>query len=47
MVWSAFSYSCLLFRMCNVYAEIGVFVLMYLVCVRCRISIDFSIIETT
>ena len=32
MAWSAFLYLCLLFSKCNVYAEIGLFVLMYLVC---------------
>ena len=36
MEWSAFPYSCLLFRMCNAFVEVELFVrlfvLMYLVC---------------
>ena len=40
MAWSAFVYSCLLFSMCNAYAEIGLFVLMYLMCLWCHIPID-------
>ena len=46
MIWSAFPYSCLLFRKCNAYAEIGVFVLMYLVYSRCRIPIDLPVWPT-
>ena len=42
-VWSAFPYSCLLFRMCNAYAESGLFVFMYLVCSRCRIPIHLPV----
>jgi hypothetical protein len=37
VVSSAFPYSCLLFKICNAYAEIGLFVLIYPVCSRCRI----------
>jgi len=43
MVLSALPYSSLLFRMCNAYAEIGLYVLMYLVCSRCRIPIDLPV----
>jgi len=39
-VWSAFPYSTLLFEMCNAYAIIGLFVLMYGVCSRYRIPND-------
>jgi len=46
MVWSAFPYSCMLFNMCNAYAEIGLFVLMYLGCSRCRIPIDLPVWPT-
>jgi len=28
--------------MCNVYAEVGLFVLMYVVCSQCHISIEFQ-----
>jgi hypothetical protein len=46
MVWSAFPYSCLLFRMCNAYAEFGLFVLMCLLCSRCRIHIELPVWPT-
>jgi hypothetical protein len=36
---SRFPYSCLLFRMCNTYAEIGLFVLTSLICSWFRVSI--------
>jgi hypothetical protein len=42
-VWSAFPYSCLLFKMFNAYAEIGLFVFMYLVCSRCHIPIELPV----
>jgi len=35
-----------LFRMCNAYAEIGLFVLMYLLGSRCRIPTDFPVWPT-
>jgi len=40
MVCYEFQYLCLLLRMCDAYAEIGLFVLIYLVCSCCHISID-------
>jgi hypothetical protein len=46
MVWSAFPYPCQLFSMCNAYAEIGSFRLMYLVCSLCRILIDLPVWPT-
>jgi hypothetical protein len=39
-VLSTFPYSCLLFKIWNEYAEIWLFVLMYLVCSRCRTPVD-------
>ena len=38
MVSSAVPYSCLLFSMCNAYAEIGLLVLMYCVCSLCLVA---------
>ena len=32
IVLLALPYSCLLFKMCEAYAEVGLFVLMYLIC---------------
>jgi hypothetical protein len=46
MDWSAFPYSCRLFKICNAYAEIELFVLMYLVCSRCFIPIDLLVWPT-
>jgi hypothetical protein len=46
MALSAFQYSCLLFSMCNAYAEIGIFILMYLVCLRRHIPIDLPVWPT-
>jgi len=43
---SGFPYSCLLLSMCNAYAEIGSFVWIYLVCSRCRISIEPTVWPT-
>jgi hypothetical protein len=40
-VFSAMPYLCLLFRMCNAYAEIGLLVLTYRVCSLCLV-IDLS-----
>ena len=42
IVWFAFPYSCLLFRMCNAYGETELLVLMYLVYSRCRILLNFQ-----
>jgi len=39
-VLSAFPYSCLLFKIWNVYAEIWLFVLIYFVCSLCRTPVD-------
>jgi hypothetical protein len=33
--------------MCNAYAEIGLFILMYRVCSRCRIPIDLPVWQTS
>jgi len=46
MVWSMFPYSCLLFKICIAYADIGLFVLMYLVCSQCHIHIDLPVRPT-
>jgi hypothetical protein len=46
MLWPAFPYSYLLFSVCNLYAEIRLFVLMYLVCSRCRIPIELPVWPT-
>ena len=46
MILSAFPYSCLLFKILNTYAEIWMFVLMYLVCSRCRTSVDLPVCPT-
>ena len=40
MVCYEFQYLCLLLRMCDAYAEIGLFVLIYLVCSCCHISFN-------
>jgi hypothetical protein len=40
IVYSKFPCLCLFLRMCNVYSEIGLFVLIHLVCSLCLISID-------
>jgi hypothetical protein len=45
MVWLTFPYPYLLFRMCSDYTEIGLFVLMCLVCLRCRICVDFQFVK--
>jgi len=42
IVYSKFPYSCIFLRTCNAYAEIGLFVLIYLICSRCLISIDLQ-----
>jgi hypothetical protein len=42
----AFPYSGLLFKICSAYAEIGLFVLMYVVCSRCHIPIDLPVCLT-
>ena len=39
-VSSAVAYSCLLFSMCNAYAEMGLLVLMYRVCSLCLVATD-------
>jgi hypothetical protein len=44
-VWSAFPYSWLIFKICNAYAESGLFVLMYLVCSQC-IAIHLPVCPT-
>jgi hypothetical protein len=41
-VSSAVPYSCLLFSMCNAYAEISLLVLMYRVCSLCFVVTDLS-----
>ena len=46
MVCSGLPYSCLLPRMCNAYAEIGLFVLIYLICSLHLISIDLPVWPT-
>jgi len=40
MVCYEFQYLCLLLRMSDAYAEIGLFVVIYLVCSSCHISIN-------
>jgi len=46
MVWSAVPYSLSLFRIRNAYAEIGLLVLMYLLCSQCPILINFPVWPT-
>jgi len=46
MVWSEFPHSCLLFNICKAQAEIGLFVLMYLVCSQCSIPTDLLVWPT-
>ena len=46
MVWAAVPHSCLLFRMCNVYGENGLLVLMCLMFSRCRTLIYYTVCPT-
>ena len=46
MVCSGFPYSYLSFRICNANAKIGLFVVLYLVFSRCRISIILPVWST-
>ena len=46
MVCSRLSYSCLLLRMCNAYAETGIFVLIYHICSQYLIAIDLPVWHT-
>ena len=43
-VSAAVLYLCLLFSICNAYAEIGLLVLMYYVCSLCLVTIDWLIV---
>ena len=46
MVWAAVPHLCLLFRMCNVYGENGLLVLMCLMFSRCHILIYYPVWPT-
>ena len=46
MVCSGLPYSCLLLRVCNAYAETGMFVLIYHICSRYLIAIDLPVWPT-
>jgi len=46
IVYSKFPYSCIFLRTCNAYAEIGLFVLIYLICSLCLVSIDLPVWPT-
>jgi len=46
MVLSAFHFSCLLLKIRNAYVEMFLFVLVYLLCSRCRTSVELPVWPT-